>query len=92
MLEQLIEKLLENGLHLNGEQPDTVLEQGITVDDIEVDEDSIQFNPDTTSKISGNCKMYGKKDKEPDPITVAGEFTIEIDNSNNVTISYGDFM
>ena len=40
MLEQLIEKLLENGLYLNGEQPDTVLEQGITVNDIEVNNDN----------------------------------------------------
>ena len=92
MLEQLIEKILENGLYKNGEQPDTVLEQHINVDDIEVDVESIQFNPDTTSKISGNCKMHGKEDKEPEPITVAGEFTIEIDDTNNVTISYGDFM
>ena len=91
MLEQLIEKLLENGLHLNGEQPDTVLEQGITVDDIEVDGNSIQFDPDTISKITGNCKMHGKYGNG-EPITVTGRFTIEVDNDNRVAISYDDFM
>ena len=58
MLKQFIQQILENGLYQNGEQPNIVLEKGITVDDIEIEnEDSIQFNPDTTSEISGHCKI-----------------------------------
>lgn len=92
MSEEEIRTLLEKGLYQNGEQPDIVLEQGIRVEDIEiVSVKPIQLNTDSTSEVTGFCKMYGK-DTEDESITVEGKFIIKIDGENQVTISYEDFM
>lgn len=92
MIEQIIKTILENGLYQNGEQPDIVLERGIIVDDIECENaDSIEFIPDATSKISGNCIIYGS-DTEDEPVKIKVRFTIEISNTNDIEIFYEDFI
>ena len=92
MSEEEIRTLLEKGFYQNGEQPDIVLEQGILVEDIEiVNVEPVQLNTNSTSEVSGYCKMYGK-DTEDESITVEGKFIIKIDGENQVTISYEDFI
>ena len=91
MFNEFIQQILSNDIYQNGEQPDIILDMGLLVDSIEcVGTPKADINFSGSIMIIGICKIY-TDDSEEESVTVTGEYTIEIDTNNDITVSYGDF-